>query len=38
MEQKIAKKMFVLEIIGSGLVSLNILYYEQNTFHRQPMC
>ena len=38
MEQKIPKKFFVSEIIGSELVSLNIIYYEQDTFHRQPMC
>ena len=38
MKQKIEKKVFVTEIIGSELVSLNCPYEEQDTFHRQPMC
>ena len=38
MEQKIPKKDLVSEIIASELVSWNMLYYEQDTFHRQPMC
>ena len=38
MQQKISKSFFVSEIIASELVSLNILYEEQDTFHRQPMC
>ena len=37
MQQKIPKK-FVSEIIASELVTLNILYYELDSFHRQPMC
>ena len=31
------KKCFVLEIIASGLVSLNRLYKEQDTFYRKSM-
>ena len=38
MQQKNAKKVLVSEIIASELVSLNCLYKEQDTFHRQPMC
>ena len=38
MQQKIPKMFFVSEIIASELVSLNILYYELDSFHRQPMC
>ena len=38
MQQKIPIKFFVCEIISLELASLNILYYEQDTFHRQPMC
>ena len=35
---KIQKKFFVSEIIASELVSLNCLYEEEDTCHRQPMC
>ena len=38
MQQKTEKTFFVSEIIASELVSLNCLYEEQDTFHRQPMC
>ena len=38
MQQKISKSFFISEIIASELASLNILYEEQDTFHRQPMC
>ena len=34
MQQKIKQKFFVSEIIASGLVLLNCLYYEQDTFHQ----
>ena len=34
---EIEKKFFVSQIIASVLVSLNCLYEEQDTFHRQPM-
>ena len=33
MEQEIQKKYFLSETIASELVSLNCLYYEQDTFH-----
>ena len=35
---KIEEKCLAYEIIASELVSLNCLYEEQDTFHRQPMC
>ena len=38
MQEKIEKNVFVTKIIASELVSLNCLYLEQDTFHRQPMC
>ena len=38
MERKIQKKHFVFEIIGSKVVALNCLCYEENTSHRQSMC
>ena len=34
MQQKIAKKSLLSQIIASELVSLNCLYEEQNAFHR----
>ena len=37
MQQKTAKIFFVSQIIPFELVSLNCLYYKQDTFHRQPM-
>ena len=38
MQKKVQTQFFVSEIIASELVSLNILYYEEDTYHRQPMC
>ena len=38
MEQKIEKTFFFSEIIASELVLLNCLYFEKDTFHRQPIC
>ena len=38
MHQENQKKFFISEIIAYELVSLNCLYEEQDTFHRQPMC
>ena len=38
MQKKIQKKFFVAQIIASELVSWNFLYWEQDTFFRQPMC
>ena len=38
MKKKIYKKFFVTKIIASELVSLNCLYLEMHTFHREPMC
>ena len=38
--QKCSKKLrkIASEMIGSQLVLLNCLYYEQYIFHHQPMC
>ena len=38
MQQGSDKRFFVSEIIASELVSLNFLYQEQDTFHREPKC
>ena len=38
MKKKIEKKFFVFEIITSEFVALNILYQEQNTYHRHSVC
>ena len=35
---KTRKEFFVSQTVASELVFLNCLYYEQDTFHRQPMC
>ena len=38
MQEKIEKHFCVSDVIQSELVSLNCLYEEQVTFHRQQMC
>ena len=38
MQEKVQKKLFVFEIIGSELNALNCLCQEQNTGHQQSMC
>ena len=38
MKEKIDKNFFVTKIIASELVSLNCLYLEMDTFHRESMC
>ena len=38
MQQNIEKKFFVSQMPAFELVSLNCLYYEQNTFHWEPIC
>ena len=38
MQEKIEKNSLLFKIIASESVSLNCLYLEQDTFHRQPMC